>query len=158
MNFGSLLIFLGLNKSENGFLNPRIVTGPIQPRATAHGVWRPAMCSRPKSGPRRGNGARALGALAAWSPRAARARDDAVTRSLAALWRLASSKVLPVSSRVPQGGHRARRLGVELTRMAARRRGGGGCFGRRHSSAGGELRWPVVMEARPCSVGAEEGR
>jgi hypothetical protein len=151
MNFGSLLIFLGLNKSENGFLNPRIVLGPIQPRATAHEVWRPAMCSRPKSGPQRGNGARAPGALAARSPRAARARDDAVTRSLAALWRL-------VSSRVPQGGHRARRLGVELTRMAARRRGVGGCFGRRHSSAGGELRWPVVMEARPCSVGAEEGR
>jgi hypothetical protein len=40
----------------------------------------------------------------------------------------------------PQGGRRARLSGVELTRAAARRRGGGGCFGRQRSSTGRELR------------------
>jgi hypothetical protein len=42
MNFGSLLIFLELNKSKTKFLNPRIVSGPIQPGATSHSAWRPS--------------------------------------------------------------------------------------------------------------------
>jgi hypothetical protein len=49
-------------------------------------------------------------------------------------------------------------VGVELTRAAARRAGCGGCFGWRCSSAGRELWWPVVMEARAYSVDAEKGR
>jgi hypothetical protein len=42
MNSRSLLPFLGLNKSENKFLNLRTVSGPIQPEVTAHGARRPA--------------------------------------------------------------------------------------------------------------------
>jgi hypothetical protein len=38
------------------------------------------------------------------------------------------------------------------------RSGGGGCLRQRHSLAGRELWWPMEMEARPYSVGAEEGR
>jgi hypothetical protein len=54
------------------------------------------------------------------------------------------------------GGEAAR--GVEQSACVGRARGVGGCIGRRRSSAERELRWPVVMEARPYSVGAEEGR
>jgi hypothetical protein len=49
-------------------------------------------------------------------------------------------------------------VGVELTQAAARCGGGGECFRRQGSSVGRELRWPVATEARPCSVGVEEGR
>jgi hypothetical protein len=48
MNFGSFLIFLGLNNSENDFLNSRTVSGPIRPGATAHGTRRPATRGRLK--------------------------------------------------------------------------------------------------------------
>jgi hypothetical protein len=168
MNFGSLLIFLGLNKSKNKFLIPRTVSGPIQPEATAHGARRPATRGRLKgwlclslatrSGGDAARGARAPGALAAQSPRAAHALDGLVVRSTVARWRLFGDKVLPVSLWGPQGGHRARRSGVELTRAVARWRGSGGCFGQRRSSAGRELQWPVAMEACPCSLGVEQGR
>jgi hypothetical protein len=156
MNFGNLLIFLGSNNSENRFLNLRTVSGLIRPGATAHGARQPATRDRSKgwlgldlvarSGGEMARGA-ARGALAARSPCAAHARDGVVARSPMAWWRLADGKVLPVSLRGPQGGHRARRSGAELTRAAARRGCGGGCFGRRHSSVGRELRWPVAMEA-----------
>jgi hypothetical protein len=150
MNFESLNYFLFyLNKKET-VLKTVHSAGPDPAREySPQGVAafharsavrlagpRPGGPVRRRSGPRRGNRA----------------------RSPVALWRLAGGKVLPVSSRGPQGGCRARWLGVELTRAVARCRGGGGCFGRRCSSVGRELRWPVAMEARPCSVGAEEGR
>jgi hypothetical protein len=73
-------------------------------------------------------------------------------------WRLAGDKVLLVSSRGPQGGHQARRSRAELTRKVMQRGGGGEVSGQWRSLAGRELRWPVAMEVRPCSVGAEEGR
>jgi hypothetical protein len=99
--------------------------------------------------------------LAAWSggeaARDTRARG-VVACSSAAHWWLAGGKGLPVSSWGPQGQCWARWSGVELTRAVTRLGGGGGCFGRRRSSTGRELRWPIVMEARPYSVGAEEGR
>jgi hypothetical protein len=168
MNFGSLLLFLGLKKSKNEFLIPRTVSGPIRPESTAHGARRPATRGRPKgclclslaarSGGDAARGARASGALMAQSPRAVHALDGLVARSTVARWRLAGGKVLPVSSWGPQGGHRARRSGVELTRAVVLWRGGGGCFGRRRSSVGRELQWSTVMEARPCSLGVEQGR
>jgi hypothetical protein len=65
--------------------------------------------------------------------------------------------VLSVSLRGPQGGRWVRRSGAELTRTAVRRGGGGGVSAQRRSSTGRELRWPMAMEARPYSVGAEEG-
>jgi hypothetical protein len=42
--------------------------------------------------------------------------------------------------------------------MAVRRGGGREVSGQWHSSAGRELRWLVALEARPYSVGVEEGR
>jgi hypothetical protein len=76
--------------------------------------------------------------LAAWFGGAA-ARGTGTTRVL-----VAGGKVLPVSSWGPQGGRRARLSGVELTRVAAWRRGGGGCFGRQRSTVARQLRWPMV--------------
>jgi hypothetical protein len=99
----------------------------------------------------------------AWRPgpawKAARGpSDDVVACSPMARWWLAGDKVLPVCSRGPQGGRRARRSGAELTRTAVRREGGGEVSGQRGSPVGRELWWPVAMEMRPCSVGVEEGR
>jgi hypothetical protein len=84
--------------------------------------------------------------------------DSAVACFTVARWWLAGGKVPPVSLRGPQGGCRAMRSGAELTRMAVRRGGGGEVTGQRRWSTGRELQWPVAMQARPCSVGAEEGR
>jgi hypothetical protein len=42
MNFVNLLIFFGLNKSKKQIFNPRTVSGPIRPGATAHRAWWPA--------------------------------------------------------------------------------------------------------------------
>jgi hypothetical protein len=148
------------------------VSGPTRPGAIAHGRWQPAThdqltgclglglaCRSSRgSGPRCGNGGCAPSALALQSPHVVHARDNTVAHSPAARCWLAGCKVLPVSSRGPQGGHRARRSGAELTRTAVQRGGGGEVSGQRHSSVGRELRWPVVMEARPCSVGVEGGR
>jgi hypothetical protein len=92
------------------------------------------------------------------SLRTVRARDSAVARSPMARRSLAGGKVLSVSSRGPQGGRRAQRSGAELTRTAVRLGGGEEVSGERCALAGRELRWPVVMEVRPCSVDAEEGR
>jgi hypothetical protein len=146
MNFGSLLIFLRLNKSKNKILISCTVSGPIWPEPTVHVVRRPATRGRPKGWLGLGLATRSDGE-AARGTGTARTRDDAVARSPVAWWWLASGKVLPVSLRGPQGGRRARRSGVELTRAAARQRGGGGCFERRLSSVGRELRWPTAMEA-----------
>jgi hypothetical protein len=88
-----------------------------------------------------------------------RSSCDGCTRGIVVRLMVAGQcKVLPVSSWGPQGGCWAKRSGVELTRAAAQRRGGGRCFGRWHSSAGIELRWPLAIEAQPYSVGAEAGR
>jgi hypothetical protein len=57
----------------------------------------------------------APGVLAAWSPCAARAQDDAVTWLPTGRWWLAGRKVLPARSWEPPGGHRARRGLVGLT-------------------------------------------
>jgi hypothetical protein len=46
--FWNLLIFLGLNKSENDFLIPRKVAGLIRSEAIAHGARRPSTPSRSK--------------------------------------------------------------------------------------------------------------
>jgi hypothetical protein len=56
------------------------------------------------------------GMLAAWSPCAAHARDNAVTWLPTGRWWLAGRKVLPASSWEPPGGHRARRGLVGLTK------------------------------------------
>jgi hypothetical protein len=57
----------------------------------------------------------------------------------------------------PRGG--ARQGGrAALTRTAVRCGGSGGASGQRRSLVGRELRRPVAMEARPCSIGVEEGR
>jgi hypothetical protein len=48
MNFGCLLIFLGLNKLKNEFLIPRTVSGRIRFETIAHRSWRPATRDRPK--------------------------------------------------------------------------------------------------------------
>jgi hypothetical protein len=98
------------------------------------------------------------GALAARSPRVVHARDGEVACSSATQWWLAVGKVLPVSSRGPPAGHRARRSGAELTQIAVQRGGDGEVSRQRRSSVERELQWPVVMEARSCSVGVEEGR
>jgi hypothetical protein len=108
---------MGLNKSKNEFLIPLRVSSPIRPEATTHEAWQPATHGRLK-------GWLGLG-LAAWSSGetardAVTACDGAVVCSPAARWWLAGGKVLPVSLRGPQGGRRARRSGVELTRAAAR--------------------------------------
>jgi hypothetical protein len=108
--------------------------------------------------PRKWPAARERDALAARLPRVVHACDGAVAHSSAARWWLANGKVLSMSSWGARGGRRARRSGAELTRTAVRHGGGGEVSGQRHSSVGRELRWPVVMEARSCSVGAEEGR
>jgi hypothetical protein len=75
-----------------------------------------------------------------------------------ARWWLAGGKVYPGSTGGAPGWRRARRSGAALTRTAVRREGGGEASRQRRSSAGRELRWPVVMEAHPSRVGAEEGR
>jgi hypothetical protein len=51
--------------------------------------------------------------------------DDAVARSPRGWWWLASSKVLPVSSRGPPGGRRATGAEVGLTEGGGQLRGGG---------------------------------
>jgi hypothetical protein len=67
-------------------------------------------------------------------------------------WQGATGELVGGTGRAP-----GKAVGVGLTQVAARRGGGGGCFWRR-SSVGRELWWPVVIEARPRIVGAEEGR
>jgi hypothetical protein len=138
------------------------VSDPIWPEATTHGVRRPAMHGRPKGWLGLGLAARSDGEAAhgagtvrvhrSRSPCTARACDGAVACSLTAQWWLASGKVLPVSSRGPQGGRRTRRSGAELTQVMR------AAWRRRRSMVARQLRWPMVMEARPCSVGTEEGR
>jgi hypothetical protein len=101
------------------------------------GPW-PGGPVRQRRDPLHGNGVRAPGVLAARSPRTAHARDCAVARLPAASrWQGVADELAGA-----QGGRRARRSGVELTRAAARRRGGGGCFGR----------W-MTSTVWPCSVG-----
>jgi hypothetical protein len=102
------------------------------------------------AGPRRTHGA-----VTARSSRA-RCRGGTLVGDSVAVgrWQGATGELV----RGPQGGRRARRSWVELTRATTRRGGSAGCFGQRRSSAGRELRWLVAMEARPYSVDAEEGR
>jgi hypothetical protein len=123
---------------ENRFLNPHTVLGRIA-EATAHGMRRPTTHGRPKGWLGLGLAARSCGEMARGAVRSA--CDGAVACSSTTRWRLAGSKVLPVSLQGPQGGRWARWSGVELTRAAARHGGGGVFFGRRRSSVGRELRW-----------------
>jgi hypothetical protein len=101
MNSGSLLIFLGLNKSKNELLiraQCRARSGlGYSPRGVAAYHARPAKrLARPwpggpirrRSSPWRENGARAPGALAARSSRTACSHDGTVVHSpMAASWR-----------------------------------------------------------------------
>jgi hypothetical protein len=169
--FWKLLIFLGLNKSKNEFLIRAQYQARSSPglQCTRHGglpctagqkaswalAWRPGPAEKR---PVERYGARVPGVLAARSPCATHVHDGVVAHSPVAWWQLTGGKVLSMSTRGPQGGCRARRLEVELTRAATRHGGGGGCFCRRPSSAGRELQWLVAMEAQPYSVGAVEGR
>jgi hypothetical protein len=94
---------------------------------------------------------------AAWGARAGRARGAVTVRSshlqrycgaltggsvVAGQRQGAAGELTGATERAP-----GKAVGVELTRAVTRHRGGGGCFGRRRSSAGRELRWPVAMEA-----------
>jgi hypothetical protein len=71
-----------------------------------------------------------------------------------AQWRLAGGKVLPVSLRGPQGGRRARRSGVELTRAVVRHGGSGETSEHRRLAAGRVARWSPM--AVTCSYSLEE--
>jgi hypothetical protein len=76
---------------------------------------RPAGPVQRRSGPCASAGSRASGMLVAQSPRVVDMRDGVVECSSAARWWLAGGKVLSVSSRGPQGGHRTRRVLAGLT-------------------------------------------
>jgi hypothetical protein len=118
---------------ENIFFKPRTVLGREPARVTARATQRPATRGRPKShvglglaahssrgsGPRRGDGARAPGALMAWSPRTVCALDGVVARSAMTQWRLAGGKVLPASTGEVLGRCRAGSWGTKLTRKGS---------------------------------------
>jgi hypothetical protein len=138
---------------KNEFVNPRTVSDPIQPRATAHGAWRPSTHSQPKGWLGLGLAARSDREVARQAARGT--RDGAVAHSPVALWWLAGSKVLPVSLR---GGHRKgagqggrgwssseRRRGMEAVEDAS-----GIHVRRRRGSSGGRWRWRhgLAMSAR----------
>jgi hypothetical protein len=156
MNFGSLLIFLGLNKLKNEFLNPRTVSGSIRPEATAHRMRWPAMCGLPKGWLSLGLAARSGGEAAgsagtacvslARSRRIPRGHDDALADGsvVAGWWQGAAGELTGATGRVPG----------KVVRGGA------------HPSGDAAWRWWRMRraaafndgEAWPCIVGLEEGR
>jgi hypothetical protein len=140
------------------------VSGPIRPEVATHGARRPATHGQPKgwlslglAARFGGDATRGVGVAHSW--RGHRTQLARVTvwwrahRYLSGGWQGDASEVARATGRAP-----GKAVGVELSRAAAQCGGGGGCFGRWCSSAGRELRWLAAVVARPCSVGAEEGR
>jgi hypothetical protein len=87
MNFGNLHYFLGIKTIEKQFKIAGQCWAEISLRLQ-HMARRPTTCGRLVHGlAAQSNleGSTRVGRAAAWSPRAARARDGAVARSLAAL-------------------------------------------------------------------------
>jgi hypothetical protein len=106
------------------------------------------------SGPH-GHAIERAGRAGAWSPRAARAWDDAVVWFLRGRWWLASGKVVLASSRGPPGGRWATGVEAGLTEGSGRLQGGGGV----------SVRWRAMgssleggSAATPASSWSYEGR
>jgi hypothetical protein len=91
-----------------------------------------------ENGMRRCVAAHAAGALAAWAPRAARAREGVMAHLSAARWRLTDGKALLVVVRGPEGARRTRTRGHGRTRKVRPRQGGG--VQQRWGSSGGHRR------------------
>jgi hypothetical protein len=135
-------------------------------RVTAHGGWRPVSRGRnagwdtawqPSLAGQTACAARCNVRAPGARRRGHHVRGCAVACSPTA-WRfLDGGKVLPETSRGPQGRCRARRRGQGHTGTVSRRRGGRRVPGWRRSPAGRELRWSWSSVMRSCSSGGARG-
>jgi hypothetical protein len=166
MNSRSLLIFLGLNNSENEFLiraqcRARSSPGIQRMGAAACHKQCPDSClgfSLPTRPTSQSSPADPLGAMRrACARRGHRIRERSeVARSMWPSRRLGVAAAV-ASAPIEQGARRARRSGAKLTWVVARCGGDGRCFGWQRSTVARQLQWQMTSMVWPCGAG-EGGR